>query len=76
MSKKVSISSKPASQKIADEWVTSRQVVEPAPEVTKRLTIDVPADLHSQIKVQCAREGVKMADAIREILRERFGGAA
>lgn len=76
MSKKVSISAKPATKKSADDWVSSRQAPPAEPVPTKRLTIDVPAELHSQIKVQCAKEGVKMADAIREMLRERFGGAA
>ena len=41
----------------------------------KRLTIDVPVDLHSAIKVSCAQRGVKMADAIREILKDEFGGS-
>ena len=40
----------------------------------KRLTIDVSVDLHSAIKVSCAQRGVKMADAIREILEDEFGG--
>lgn len=39
----------------------------------KRLTIDVPAVLHTAIKVECARKGVKMADAIRDILENEFG---
>ena len=39
----------------------------------KRLTIDVPASLHANIKVGCARQGIKMADAIRELLEEQFG---
>jgi len=39
----------------------------------KRLTIDVPIDLHTAIKVKCARKGVKMADAIRDILESEFG---
>lgn len=39
----------------------------------KRLTIDVPADLHSAIKAGCAQKGLKMADAIREILETEFG---
>ncbi|MDE0043046.1 MAG: hypothetical protein OXT74_13485 [Candidatus Poribacteria bacterium] len=39
----------------------------------KRLTIDVSANLHSAIKVECARKGVKMSDAIREILEHEFG---
>jgi len=39
----------------------------------KRLTIDVPASLHANIKAGCARQGIKMADAIRELLKEQFG---
>jgi len=39
----------------------------------KRLTIDVPIDLHTAIKVNCARKGVKMAEAIRDILESEFG---
>ena len=39
----------------------------------KRLTIDVSAELHSAIKVKCARNGVKMSDAIRDILEHEFG---
>lgn len=39
----------------------------------KRLTIDVPASLHANIKAGCARQGIKMADAIRGLLEEQFG---
>jgi hypothetical protein len=39
----------------------------------KRLTIDVPVNLHTAIKVECARKGTKMADAIRDILEKEFG---
>jgi plasmid stability protein len=38
----------------------------------KRLTIDIPASLHSRIKVSCAQRGVKMADEIRELLATHF----
>lgn len=49
----------------------------PAYEVSamKRLTIDVSVDLHSAIKVSCAQRGIKMADAIREILEDEFRGS-
>ena len=39
----------------------------------KRLTIDVPSSLHRQIKAQCALDGVKMADVVRELLESHFG---
>ena len=38
----------------------------------KRLTIDIPSELHSNVKADCARRGVKMAEAIRELLEEHF----
>ncbi len=40
----------------------------------KRLTIDVSEDLHRRIKVGCAGRGVKMADEIRGMLEQEFGG--
>lgn len=42
------------------------------PQDAKRFTIDVPAELHRRIKIGCAAKGVKMADAIREILDREF----
>lgn len=76
----------------ADAWVegtspgpTRRGDVEPTPpragqgsepEKMKRLTIDVPADLHRRIKVNCASRGVKMADEIRRLLAEAFDQGA
>jgi len=71
MSKKVSFSVKPGAARAddavkADDWVNNRM------EATKRLTIDVPASLHARIKSQCALRGVKMADAVRELLEQHF----
>ena len=39
----------------------------------KRLTIDVPLALHKRIKTQCAMNGDKMADVIRDLLEKQFG---
>lgn len=69
----------------AEEWVG--QGVEPhlrkaapesapAPAVMKRFTIDVTAELHSRIKVDCARRGVVMADEIRRLLEAEFPAVA
>ena len=38
----------------------------------KRLTVDVPAELHRAIKVACAERGSIMADEIRRILQIAF----
>lgn len=40
--------------------------------ITKRLTFDISVDLHTRVKVQCARKGVKVADELRLLLEEHF----
>ena len=69
--KKVTFGMKPTPQAsaaaIADQWVESRST-----ETIKRLTLDIPASLHTRIKSTCALRGVKMADAIRELLDTHF----
>jgi hypothetical protein len=73
--KKISIGSKPTNKQApvaADTWVDSRSVeVEPM----KRLTIDISESLHRQIKSQCAMNGTKIADEVRELLMNRYGNA-
>ena len=39
---------------------------------TKRFTIDVPIDLHTRIKSQCASRGVKMNEEILVLLEKHF----
>ena len=65
----------------ADAWVKARDAgreEEPTPvpaapaEPMKRFTIDVPVSLHTRIKAQCALNGVKMADMMRELLEREF----
>jgi hypothetical protein len=86
MNKRVAFTAKPsAAHRPAspDEWVTSgtpsevRAVSEAHGDVPlKRLTIDVPAPLHAQIKSKCALRGTKMADEIRVLLEQHFGPTA
>ena len=40
----------------------------------KRLTIDVPADLHRRLKLACAESGQKIADVVRDMLTRKYGG--
>jgi predicted HicB family RNase H-like nuclease len=42
------------------------------PTAMKRFTIDVPLELHTRIKIECARRGIAMADMVREMLEQRF----
>lgn len=56
----------------ADDWVSDRSNHRLEP--NKRLTIDVPLSLHQRVKSQCAIQGLKMADVIRDLLDEKFPG--
>ncbi len=80
--KKVAFKKKPTSKE-ADEWVgessapakeTEKPSVEDLLGPMKRLTLDIPEDLHRQIKSQAAMSGVTMAKVLRLILEEKFAG--
>ncbi|MEH6643712.1 plasmid partition protein ParG [Vreelandella glaciei] len=75
--KKVSIGGKPSANKATedtamDAWVSSRRQ-EPTKEPMKRLTIDIPTELHAKLKADCAMRGRKMTDEIRDLLMEKYG---
>jgi hypothetical protein len=72
-----------ATAQLKDAWVSQGREGEPPAaqepaslekeEVPmKRLTIDIPLDLHKRVKSQCADRGVKMADVVREFLESTF----
>jgi len=70
--KKVTFTGKPTNRQSAatpDQWVSDRSA---SNEPVKRLTIDVPVSLHQRVKSQCALQGLKMADVVRELLEKRF----
>jgi len=70
--KKVTMGTRPTTQQAADTaeaWVKNRN----AGERMKRLTIDIPADLHRRIKTACAARETKIVDEIRELLLKKYG---
>jgi hypothetical protein len=81
--KKVTFAAKRPSQATPsniDDWVEKRDAVPtplapPPPDIKmKRLTIDVPISLHRKIKTTCALKNLHMADEIRDLLEQHFGG--
>ena len=79
MSKKVSIGARPSTRQApappsADEWVGTRGETAATPatpsEPTKRLTIDLPENLHRRVKVGCAMEGTTVAAEVRAFPRK------
>jgi hypothetical protein len=78
MAKKVNFGAKPIEKNAAvEQWVESREAIPihtTESDPMKRLTIDLPADLHKRVKAGCAMRGVKMADEIRRLLEAHFPG--
>ena len=73
MSKDVSFSGRPPSKDNprATEALASLGLT-PHAEKTKRLTVDIPASLHSRVKLACVREEISIAETVRELLESRF----
>lgn len=67
--KRVPLPSKPSATKQPDEWVTGKHS---STTPMKRLTIDLPADLHRRAKLGSVRDGVTLADLVRTYLEGRF----
>ncbi|WP_210512498.1 plasmid partition protein ParG [Pantoea ananatis] len=72
--KKVNFARRAERAPAADAWVESREVHahDAEQEKMKRLTIDVTESLHKAIKSACANRGTKIADEVRELLREKY----
>jgi len=59
----------------ADAWVdagTDLKADDAPVTPMKRLTIDIPVELHRRVKRECADRGVKMADVVRDLLSKEF----
>ena len=73
--KKVTIKARPTRQSAAsatpggDTWV-SQGAETPNKEPIKRLTIDIPASLHAELKAHCAHEDTTIARLVRGLLDE------
>jgi hypothetical protein len=60
-----------------DDWVQGDAAAPEHPpaipvQLMKRLTIDVTLDLHTRIKIECTRRGLKIADVVRDLLDREF----
>ena len=59
-----------ASAQRAENWVQDK-----AGEPVQRLTIELPARLHAQVKAACALRGIKMKDLVRTLLEQECAAA-
>jgi predicted DNA binding CopG/RHH family protein len=79
--KEVNFGAKPAAKAKVDGWVETREVstkqskaiptTEVQPKI-KRLTLDIPDDLHRKIKGKAVAEGVTMVEMLRELLEATY----
>jgi hypothetical protein len=70
MAKKVQIAH-PRAVTRPDDWVNQKPAA--ADDVPmKRLTVDIPEDLHARIKIACATKREKMSDAVRALLESHW----
>jgi hypothetical protein len=60
----------------AESWVEGKSKPGIAAGATKRLTVDVPADLHKRIKMDCAATGRQISDVVRELLDGKYPAPA
>lgn len=82
--KKITIPATPKQAQL-DQWVTATELPDPTPPPTtpktqnpidspkmKRLTLDIPEDLHRSIKLKAVTQGVSMVDLLRTLLEENY----
>ena len=53
-----------------EAWVAEKPEAAAPTEKPTRLVVEVPADLHRQLKGKCGREGLKIKDAIQGLLEQ------
>lgn len=87
MTKKITIPVRPQVTPSADRWVgesaaraasttsASTGAASTAGTVTKRLTVDLPAETHARFKAFCALRRVKMNDEINAFISRRLDEA-
>ncbi len=79
MAKKVTFGPKPTGTDNLEAWISSpAESVPPPPEPEtkgkmKRLTLDIPEDLHRAIKRRAVDAGVAMVDMLRDLLEQNYG---
>ncbi|RMF86533.1 MAG: hypothetical protein D6736_14885 [Nitrospinota bacterium] len=55
-----------------EQWVYQEAAPKKRPEKLKRLTIDIPAELHRKIKLKAVQEGETIAQQLRRLLEEHY----
>lgn len=60
-------------EEISNRYSKTLDMLAKSEEKMKRLTIDIPEDLHKKIKSQCAMEGTTIAQEVRKFFLQKYG---
>ena len=74
-SKSVPFKPLPAPLRGAEKWVEGR-IAQVETVTMKRLTLDIPAELHRQLKVHCAGSDLNMAELCRDLILKALASDA
>ena len=55
-----------------DDWVSTGETEARDDAPTIRFTIDIPTELHTRMKAQCATRRVKMKEVVQSLLEKEF----
>ncbi|MEO9593501.1 hypothetical protein [Rhodopirellula bahusiensis] len=75
MSKQINIQTRPGRGKEieADRWVKKAQKADTATsEKTKRLTVDIDADLHRRLRLHSVQNDVPIANLVRQLIGQHL----
>jgi len=76
MSKQISMEARPGTSPDAEKWVEQRAAApEPPPEKIKRLTVNLDAELHTRMKIECVKRDVQIAEFIRGLIEGELDSA-
>jgi hypothetical protein len=74
MTKKTALASAIKKPIDPEEWVREKPKTTADAEKPARLVVEVPADMHRQLKGKCGMEGVKIKDVIHNLLEQYLTG--
>jgi hypothetical protein len=75
MSKQTALAN--ATKKTVDPeaWVSEKPKAANATEKPSKLVVELPADLHRQLKGKCGMEGLKIKNVIQDLLEQYLAGS-
>ena len=74
MTKRTALASATKKPVDPEAWVSEKPQAAAATEKPARLVVELPADLHRQLKGKCGMDGLKIKDVIQDLLKQYLAG--